>query len=224
MEMNDNQKKIRIQNSEMIRELRIDGRCDEAVLDALETLDRQSFLPVQTNFNPSEMRPISIGHGQTMSAPFIVASMSSLLEVKPGQRILEIGTGCGYQTALLLRLGAIVCSIEIIPELARVADKNLQKLGFSNYEIQIGDGYFGWHRRVLQFDRIIAAATAPSIPFPWKEQLTEGGFIVMPLEQNGRERMVKAVKIKDELVIEWLYGVRFVPFVGEVRKGNKKLL
>jgi len=219
MVMSENQQSINAQNAAMIRELQLDGRCDEHVLSVMETLDRFSFLPVDARVQPIEMRPISIGYGQTMSAPFIVGSMSSLLEVKPGQRILEIGTGCGYQTAVLLQLGAIVYSIEIIPELAQLASRNLKRLGFSNYHLRETDGYFGW-LDASPFDRIIAAAAAPTIPNPWLSQLREGGLIVLPLERDGREWMVKARKINNQLVLDWLYGVRFVPFVGKIRDSD----
>ncbi len=200
----------------MIRELRLDGRCGESVLLAMEKLDRREFLPPDKKAVPIEMRPISIGYGQTMSAPFIVGSMSTLLDVRSGSKILEIGTGCGYQTAVLLELGAQVYSIEYIPELTEMARSTLAQLGFSNYEIRCSDGFYGWTDNA-PYDGIISAASAPYIPPNWITQLKEGGVVVAPLEKDGREFMVRAVKRGDKLEYNWLYGVRFVPFVGAIR-------
>jgi len=213
----ERREEISIKNRSMIESIRKDGRCDESVLKVLEKLDRQDFLPTEKQGQPIGMTPISIGFGQTMSAPFIVGSMSSLLEIEPGMRVLEIGTGCGYQTAVLLGLGAVVYSIEIIPELLRMAKSNLERLEFSNFYIHSADGYFGWSQHA-PYDRIIAAATSPMIPEPWIRQLSEGGIVVMPLERNGAQWMAKAVKRNGKFDIQWLYGVRFVPFVGKVRE------
>lgn len=217
MAMNDQDADIVARNATMIAELRKDPRCDPAVLDVMSRIDRARFLPKQVPSETLGMRPIQIGYGQTMSAPNIVASMTSLLELRPGLRVLEIGTGCGYQTAVLSGMGAVVYSVEYIPQLTELAASNLEGMGFQNYQLHCGDGYHGWKDQA-PFDRILAAARAPRIPAPWLSQLNDGGIIVIPVEKDGKEYMVKAVKRNGSLTMEWLYGVRFVPFVGKIRE------
>jgi protein-L-isoaspartate(D-aspartate) O-methyltransferase len=215
MEMNNYQNIIK-KNQAMIHDLRYNRGCDKSVLDIMEKLDRDHFLPADMKNYQLDMKPMPIGYGQTMSAPFIVASMSALLEIKPGEKVLEIGTGCGYQTAVLSGLGACVYSVEYLNELVTLASKNLKSLGLKNYFIKNGDGYFGWPENA-PYDKIIAAATAPFISEFLISQLVEGGIIVLPLEKDDKQYMVKATKINGRLDYEWLYGVRFVPFVGAVR-------
>jgi protein-L-isoaspartate(D-aspartate) O-methyltransferase len=201
----------------MLAHLREERACDERVLAAMDGLRRRDFLPPDARAEADSLRPVPIGHGQTMSAPFIVASMTALLELSPGLRALEIGTGCGYQSAVLLRMGVRLWSIEIKAEVARLGAENLTAHGLAA-ELRVGDGGLGWPD-AAPFDRIIVAATAPRIPERLLEQLAVGGVMVLPVETSpGHESMVRVRRLADgRLEAETLYGVRFVPMVGVVR-------
>jgi protein-L-isoaspartate(D-aspartate) O-methyltransferase len=189
--------------------------CEEKVVRSICELNRRHFLPENQQNLIQTYKPIPIGYGQTMSAPFIVASMTDLLDVEPHQKILEIGSGCGYQTAVLMVLGAKVFSIEYVSELVDFGRLNLQKIDLIP-NIRFGDGYYGWPEEA-PFDRIIIAATAPRVPEKLVQQLKIGGKMVFPLKKGDREFMVRLLKKSDiEYSLEWLYGVIFVPFVGEI--------
>lgn len=198
----------------MIEHLR-ERKCSEKVIGVMDKLRREWFLPEGCNVN--HLKPIPIGFGQTMSAPFIVASMTELLDLNGGEKVLEIGSGCGYQTAVLKGMGTEVFSIEYIPELYKIGKLNLEKLGYVS-KILSGDGYFGWPD-FAPFDRIIIAATAPRVPENLVVQLKVGGKMVFPLKKEDREFMVRLTK-NDRISysLEWFYGVLFVPFVGEICK------
>ena len=197
----------------MINHLLEAKACSPKVVQVMDKLRRQWFLPIGTVIE--NLRPISIGHNQTMSAPFIVASMTELLELSGDENVLEIGSGCGYQTAVLLGMGVDVYSIEYIPELADFGRKNLEKLGLSP-NMKCADGYFGWPEEA-PFDRIIIAATASRVPVTLVEQLKIGGKMVFPLKKGEREFMVRLTKNTPfDYDLEWLYGVVFVPFVGAI--------
>lgn len=199
----------------MINLLRQENACCEKILKVLQRIDRADFLPEYSKHLSESMTPIPIGFDQTMSAPFIVASMTDLLEPYSGAKVLEIGYGCGYQSAVLLELGVKLFGIEYIPELAQFGKTNLSKLGYQVH-LKCGDGYYGWPEEA-PFDRIIATATAPKIPETLISQLKPGGIMVMPIEiAKGNEVMSKTTKTKDSYNVEWLYGVRFVPFVGDI--------
>lgn len=206
-------------NKELVAYLIQERACDVKIVDVIGKLDRSIFLPEENiNFEKS-LKPIPIGFGQTMSAPFIVASMTELLELSGGEKVLEIGSGCGYQTAVLIGMGADVYSIEYISELADFGRYNLNKMGLK-VNIRCGDGYFGWPEEA-PFDRIIIAATTPKIPPKLFEQLNIGGKMVFPLKKGEREYMVKLnKKTQTEYHLEWLYGVVFVPFVGVIMLEN----
>lgn len=195
----------------MIDYLRFERCCSAKIIDVLDDLRRDWFLPDDSDVE--HFKPIPIGYSQTMSAPFIVASMTELLEVVAGQKVLEIGSGCGYQTAVLLKLGADVFSIEFVPELVELGKSNLEKIGLIP-KIRCGDGYYGWPGE-QPFDRIIIAATAPRIPEKLVDQLKIGGVMVLPVKKENREFMVRLRKTSGNVyALEWLYGVKFVPFVG----------
>jgi protein-L-isoaspartate(D-aspartate) O-methyltransferase len=163
-------------------------------------------------------RPLPIGEGQTISQPYIVARMTELLELKATDKVLEIGTGSGYQTAVLARLAASVSSIEILPALSQRAQKVLDALNFKNIELKIGDGFYGWEER-SPFDAILVTAAAPRIPEPLWRQLREGGRLVMPLgEQKKSQRLVRARKVAGQAIMEDLSEVLFVPLRGAVEK------
>jgi protein-L-isoaspartate(D-aspartate) O-methyltransferase len=181
----------------------------------MDKLRRDWFLPAGRDVE--HLRPVSIGYGQTMSAPFIVASMTGLLELEGGEKVLEIGSGCGYQTAVLMGLGTDVYSVEYVPELAEFGRINLEKIGLKP-KMRSGDGYFGWPEHA-PFDRILIAATLPRVPEQLITQLKPGGIMIFPLKKGEREFMVKLIRDGDvNYKLEWLYGVVFVPFVGEILK------
>ena len=154
--------------------------------------------------------PLHLGHRQTISAPYIVGSMTELLELEADDRVLEIGTGCGYQTAVLCEIAREVYSIEIVPELAAFAADNLAALGYAP-ALRVGDGYAGWPEQA-PFNACIVAATAASLPPPLLEQLAPGGRLVAPvLGDDGREWMMRYRRTPSGIQSEALYAVRFVP-------------
>ena len=157
-------------------QIRARGVRDERVLDALERVPRESFIPDDLRHEAHRDCPVPIGHGQTISQPYIVGYMTEALRLEPHHRVLEIGTGCGYQTAVLAELAAEVYSIELIPELADRAREALEGMGYGNVTIRTGDGYHGWPERA-PFDRIIGAAAAPHVPAALVDQLADGGLL-----------------------------------------------
>jgi protein-L-isoaspartate(D-aspartate) O-methyltransferase len=204
-------------NKELVSYLINEKACDVKIVDIIGKLDRSIFLPEQNVQFEKSIKPIPIGFGQTMSAPFIVASMTELLELSGGEKVLEIGSGCGYQTAVLIGMGADVYSMEYISELADFGRSNLEKIGLK-VNLRCGDGYFGWPDEA-PFDRIIIAATLPKVPEKLISQLRVGGKMVFPLKKENREFMVRLHKTSElDHSMEWLYGVIFVPFVGEILK------
>ena len=204
-------------NKELVSYLINEKACDVKIVDVIAKLDRSIFLPVENVQFEKSIKPIPIGFGQTMSAPFIVASMTELLELSGGEKVLEIGSGCGYQTAVLIGMGADVYSMEYISELADFGRSNLEKIGLK-VNLRCGDGYFGWPDEA-PFDRIIIAATLPKVPEKLISQLRVGGKMVFPLKKENREFMVRLHKTSElDHSMEWLYGVIFVPFVGEILK------
>lgn len=204
-------------NKELVSYLINEKACDVKIVDVIGKLDRSIFLPEQNVQFEKSIKPIPIGFGQTMSAPFIVASMTELLELSGGEKVLEIGSGCGYQTAVLIGMGADVYSMEYISELADFGRSNLEKIGLK-VNLRCGDGYFGWPDEA-PFDRIIIAATLPKVPEKLISQLRVGGKMVFPLKKENREFMVRLHKTSElDHSMEWLYGVIFVPFVGEILK------
>lgn len=204
-------------NKALVAYLINERACDVKIVDVIGKLDRSIFLPDEYVQFEKSIKPIPIGFGQTMSAPFIVASMTELLQLSGGEKVLEIGSGCGYQTAVLIGMGADVYAIEYIPELADFGRSNLEQLGLKA-NLRCGDGYFGWPDQA-PFDRIIIAATLPKVPEKLIAQLRVGGNMVFPLQKENREFMVRLHKTSEfDYAIEWLYGVIFVPFVGEILK------
>ena len=204
-------------NKALVAYLINERACYVKIVDVIGKLDRSIFLPDEYVQFEKSIKPIPIGFGQTMSAPFIVASMTELLELSGGEKVLEIGSGCGYQTAVLIGMGADVYSMEYISELADFGRSNLEKIGLK-VNLRCGDGYFGWPDEA-PFDRIIIAATLPKVPEKLISQLRVGGKMVFPLKKENREFMVRLHKTSElDHSMEWLYGVIFVPFVGEILK------
>lgn len=190
-----------------------EGIRDEAVLDAIATVPRHRFVPSAEQDQAYDNRALSIGYRQTISQPFIVALMTEALAVQPGLRVLEIGTGSGYQAAVLAHLGAKVWSVEIVPELAARASEVLNDLGVKGVHIRAGDGNLGWPEEA-PFDRIIATAAAPEIPPALLEQLKPDGILVMPLEEaNGDQNLVRVTREDGDWRADPFCPVRFVPFV-----------
>jgi protein-L-isoaspartate(D-aspartate) O-methyltransferase len=203
------------------RDLRDRGIRDHRVLEAMSTVPRHLFVPKKLRAVAYEDRPLPIGAGQTISQPYIVAFMTELLELKGTERLLEIGTGSGYQTAVLARLAKEVFSIEIVPSLSAGAKKVLEQLGFSNVQLRAGDGFFGWEEKA-PFDAILVTAAAAKIPEALWRQLREGGRLVMPLGDEGQtQRLVRVRKIGGKEIAEDFTGVLFVPLTGAVQKQNR---
>jgi protein-L-isoaspartate(D-aspartate) O-methyltransferase len=191
------------------------GIADPSVLDAMRTVPRHKFVPDDMVEQAYEDHPLPIGYGQTISQPFIVALMTQTLEPKPGQRILEIGTGSGYQAAVLAELDVEVYTIEIIPELAEQATKRLEDLGYTNVHTLNADGYFGWEE-FAPFDAVIVTAAPDHLPQPLANQLVEGGRLVIPIGPVGFVQTLWLFeKESGELQATNLGGVSFVPFTGE---------
>ena len=191
------------------------------VLEAMGSIERELFVPEKLRSLAYEDRPLSIGEGQTISQPYMVAFMTQLLSLKGTERVLEIGTGSGYQTAVLGKLAAEVYSIEIIPKLSERAEILLVQLGFDNVHLKVGDGFFGWEEQG-PFDAILVTAAAPKIPEPLWRQLREGGRLIMPLgAERQSQTLVRVTKSDGKQVVEELTGVVFVPLTGAIRQDRR---
>lgn len=204
-------------------QLRVRGIRDERVLDAVRRVRREAFAPVGARARAYDDEPLPIGHGQTMSQPYVVALMTELLRLEGNERVLEIGTGSGYQAAVLAELAREVYSVEIIPELAAAARLRLTHEGYRNVHVKQGDGTFGWHD-YGPYDAIVVTAAAESVPRALIDQLHEGGVLVMPIgEPDGRQVLVRGVKHGVKLHTREVTEVRFVPMTGEaVQRGSGK--
>jgi protein-L-isoaspartate(D-aspartate) O-methyltransferase len=191
------------------------GIVNPDVLRAMRSAPRHRFVPTEYLDQAYEDHPLPIGFGQTISQPFIVAWMTELLELKSGEKVLEIGTGSGYQAAVLAELGYLeVYSIEIVPELVKSAEERLNDLGYTNLHVKQGDGYYGWPEDIL-FDAIIVTAAPDHMPGPLAAQLAEGGRLVIPIGPAGSiQTLWKFVKQQGELKAYNLGSVAFVPFTG----------
>jgi protein-L-isoaspartate(D-aspartate) O-methyltransferase len=189
---------------------------DEDVIRAFSAVPRHQFVPQEYLDMAYEDQALPIGYGQTISQPSLVAHMTEILELKPGQKVLEIGTGSGYQAAILAELGFVdVYTIEIVPELAENASNLLRALGYSNVTVKQADGYSGWEE-YAPFDAIIVTAAPDHLPPPLVEQLAENGRLVIPIGPPGwYQTLWKFIKQDNELIGYNMGGVRFVPFTGE---------
>jgi len=159
-------------------------KLDPWVIEALAKVPRHLFVPTLAQASAYENRPQPIGHGQTISQPYIVAIMSDLAEIAPAERVLEIGTGCGYQTAILAERAARVDSVEIVPELARPAAERLKRLGYDNIEVHVGDGAKGWPEHAPYDAIVVTAAAWQRVPPPLIAQLAPGGRLVIPVDRS----------------------------------------
>lgn len=198
----------------LLRDLFQQGINDLDVLAAIQTTPRELFCPEEHQSRAYENIPLPIGMGQTISQPTIVARMTSALALDKTCRVLEVGTGSGYQAAILAKLAGQVFTVERIPELSQQAAERLATLGLSNIQFRVGDGTLGWPEQG-PFDRIILTAAGPKIPPPLVEQLADGGRMVLPLESApGMQQLYLYRKREGELEPQSLGGCRFVPLVG----------
>ncbi len=192
---------------------------DPRVLDAMAAVPRHEFVPTEAESEAYDDCPLPIGHGQTISQPYIVALMLQLLEIPEAGRVLEIGTGCGYEAAVLARLAPEVCSVEIVAELARGAETTLARLGVHNVAVHVGDGRRGWPERA-PFDRIVAAAAGRAVQPAWLAQLAPGGRLVAPLGSRGEQWLHVFTKEDGRLRDEPVIPVRFVALTGGEPRGR----
>ncbi|MFW6137189.1 MAG: protein-L-isoaspartate(D-aspartate) O-methyltransferase [Candidatus Aminicenantaceae bacterium] len=208
----DEEKIYRQLRENMVRnQIEARGVEDPLVLQAMRSVPRHLFVPVQQRRFAYGDYPLPIGDDQTISQPYIVAMMTELLEVQPGARILEIGTGSGYQAAVLAEITGEVYSIEIIPDLARQASQRLEKLGYEHVRVKSGDGYMGWEENA-PYDGIIITAATEEIPPPLFDQLKENGRMVLPLgDPKVSQTLAVVTKENGKRKIRRISGVRFVP-------------
>ncbi|NLF13214.1 MAG: protein-L-isoaspartate(D-aspartate) O-methyltransferase [Anaerolineaceae bacterium] len=197
------------------RQIRRRGVTDQDVLDAMERVPRHEFVPSQYRPQAYADHPLPIGFGQTISQPYIVALMTQLLELKPGHRVLEVGTGSGYQAAILGEIVAEVYTVEIIEALAIQARERLARLGCGNVWVRCGDGYFGWEEHA-PYDAIVVTAAAREIPPPLLAQLKDGGKLVVPVgPPGGYQTLWEISKKKTRFNKRNVTGVLFVPLTGD---------
>lgn len=199
----------------MVREqIEARGVTDKRVLDAMRTLPRHLFVEEALAFKAYNDSPLPIGEGQTISQPYIVALMSELLEVEPGMRVLEIGTGSGYQAAVLASMGAEVYTVERIRKLFYSARKRFMDMRMFNVRVKLDDGTMGWPEEA-PFDRIVVTAGGPEVPEPLVGQLADPGRMLIPVGDSKRNQMLVLVEKKDEVVTRTGKGaVAFVDLVG----------
>lgn len=194
------------------------GISDRAVLKAMRKVPRHLMVPRDLRSRAYADHPLPIAEGQTISQPYVVALMTEALQLKSSDRVLEIGTGSGYQAAVLAEIVSQVYSVEIRKKLANSAQKTLTELGYKNIQVKYGDGYFGWEEHA-PFDAIIITAAANHIPPPLIKQLKEGGTLILPLGSTVYYQMLTLVtKNEGKVSIRQTDSVRFVPMTGEVRK------
>jgi protein-L-isoaspartate(D-aspartate) O-methyltransferase len=179
----------------------------------MEKVPRHDFVPVRFRTHSYQDSPLPIGLGQTISQPYIVAYMTEVLDLTAGDRILEIGTGSGYQAAVLAELVKAVYTIEIIPELGKRAKSTLEKLQYTNIHVKIGDGYKGWPE-MAPFDAVIVTCAPEQIPNALVDQLKEGGRMIIPVgKEGGVQKLVKVIKQDGKALTQAVMHVRFVPMV-----------
>jgi protein-L-isoaspartate(D-aspartate) O-methyltransferase len=193
------------------------GIHEERVLAAMAKVPREEFVPEHLRAASYADQPLPIGYDQTISQPFIVGFMTEQLRPQPHDRVLEIGTGSGYQAAILAELVADVYSIEIIEPLAKTAEATLQRLGYKNVHVKVGDGYQGWPEHA-PFDAVIVTCAPDHVPLALADQLKEGGRMIIPVGGPGHQELYLLEKEKGEMRQRSVSPVRFVPMTGEARK------
>lgn len=205
----------------VLRDIKGRGIGDQRVLAAMEKIPRHLLVGERYRHEAYADHPLPIGEGQTISQPYVVALMTEALKLKAADRVLEIGTGSGYQAAVLAEIVRDVKSIEIRQGLARTAAAKLKELGYANVAVKYGDGYFGWEEHA-PFDAIIITASVNHIPPPLIKQLKEGGRLILPLGSTVYYQTLTLVTKRKggELDVQQLDPVAFVPMTGEARKGR----
>lgn len=193
-------------------QIRPRGVKDKRVLEVMERVPRHFFVPEAVRDRAYQDNALPIGHGQTISQPFVVAAMTEQMRLTGGERVLEIGTGSGYQAAVLGELASEVYTIEIVPELAARARRTLKTLGHANIFVREGDGWAGWPEKA-PFDAIMVTAAPEQVPPALVEQLKTGGRMVIPLGPAGDQELVVLTKTAAGLKEEKIFPVRFVPFI-----------
>lgn len=193
------------------------GIKDERVLAAMAKVPREEFIPVDARLSAYEDGPLPIGYNQTISQPYVVAFMTEQLQPKPSDRVLEIGSGSGYQAAILAELVGEVYTIEIVEPLAKSAEATLQRLGYNNVHIKAGDGYKGWPEKA-PFDAIIVTCAPEKVPQPLVDQLKDGGRMVIPVGERFAQQLYLLEKKNGQLKESVTLPVRFVPMLREAQK------
>lgn len=204
----------RLRDDMVTQQLMKRGIRDARVLQAMHDIPRHLFVPVRYRSMAYDDMPLPIGRGQTISQPLMVAMMTEALRLRGDERVLEIGTGSGYQAAILSRLATAVFSIERLPELAAKARTALSTLGIMNVHVLVGDGSLGLPEHG-PYDAVVVAAASPKIPPTLVAQLTTGGRLVIPVGERRQQTLVRLTKSDNEPQVEHLGGCRFVPLIGE---------
>ncbi len=202
---------------QLVTELRFEGITDARVLGAIARVPRHEFVRPEDRARAYNNQALPIGGGQTISQPYVVARMTELLDLHDQARVLEIGTGSGYQAAVLSLLAQAVYSIEIDPQLADSARERLQRLGYDNVQVRAGDGFYGWPE-AAPFDAILITAAAAQVPDRLIAQLRSEGMLVMPLGESGGQTLTRIRKRNGTLEREHFDDVAFVPMTGAVRQ------
>ena len=193
------------------------GVTNKRVLAALQKIERHRFVPAKYRNQAYEDHPLPIGEGQTISQPYIVGLMTSLVEPDNTKKVLEIGTGSGYQAAVLAEICKLVYTIEVIPSLGKKAKLLLNDLKYKNIKVKIGDGYKGW-KEFAPFDAIVVTCAPSHVPEPLKQQLREGGKMVIPVGERFMQYIKVLTKKEGEIIEETVIPVRFVPMINEEGK------
>jgi len=207
-----------VERERMVREqIAMRGVTDERVLKAMRKVPREQFVPEEVRGESYSDGPLPIGYDQTISQPFVVAFMTEKLGLRPADRVLEIGTGSGYQAAILAELAAKVYTIEIVEPLGKRAAQTLQRLGYKNVQVKIGDGYQGWPE-YAPFDAVIVTCAPNHVPQPLVEQIKEGGRIIIPVGPAGDQTLYLLEKKNGRLEQRNVLPVSFVPMTGEASR------
>ncbi len=211
-----------VYREQMVKEqIQARGITDQRLLSAMRKVPRHLFVPEMLRANAYGDFPLPIGEGQTISQPYIVALMTQLMKLKGDEKVLEIGTGSGYQAAILSLLAKEVYSIEIVEALAKSAEKRLKDLGYNNVSVRFGDGYLGW-TEAAPFDAIIITCAPPYLPDSLVRQLKDGGRIVAPMGEEMETQILTVFQKKGDKLLKTEHElVRFVPMTGEIEKKQK---
>jgi protein-L-isoaspartate(D-aspartate) O-methyltransferase len=203
------------ERKDMVRwQIKARGVTDERVLEAMRAVPRHCFVPEHMRGSAYRDSPLPIGQGQTISQPYIVAYMTETLELAGGEKVLEIGTGSGYQAAILAHIAGEVISVERLARLAEEARNTLSDLGYDNVRVVVGDGTEGWPEEA-PYDAIMVTAASPDVPEPLREQLADGGRLVVPVGPRHTQQLVRIRREGDAFRREHLLDVAFVPLIGE---------